>query len=131
MEYRAFLKKNMKTAAGKSPNSANSLVDKRRCDRYRFSTPISVSGNDASIISGITLEISEAGLSAVLASPLRIGDTVKLYPVVADTVTAQVRHNVGKIYGFQFLGMTNGQLGKLREMCRTLPRYPAKSKIGI
>jgi hypothetical protein len=75
----------------------------------------------------MTLEISERGLSAVFACPLAVGDTVQLEPVADDSVTAQVRHNVGKVYGFEFLQVTEEQTSKIRDDCRRLPLYPPNS----
>jgi hypothetical protein len=121
----------MNTATGESLNPTGSLVDRRLHPRYRFSVPVSVTGNDCAIIPAITLEISEGGLSAVLASPLSMGATVKIYPVASDTVTAQVRRQVGKIYGFQFLNLTPEQTGRLRNICSRLPRYPSDNRMGI
>ena len=79
----------------------------------------------------MTLEISEAGLSAVLVSELRIGDIVKVYPIAGETLTAQVRHRVGKIYGFEFLNVLDQQVSRLRDVCSRLPRYPDGNKLGI
>lgn len=78
----------------------------------------------------MTLEISESGLSAMLASPLKVGDSVRLEPVAAGAVTAQVRHNVGAIYGFEFLQVAEEQIDKLRDTCHRLQRYPP-NKRGI
>jgi hypothetical protein len=78
----------------------------------------------------MTLEISEKGLSAILASPLAIGGTVHLEPVAASTVIAQVRYIVGRVYGFEFLHVTAEQTNKLRDDCRRLPLYPP-NKMGI
>ena len=106
-------------------------TDRRRHKRFRLSVPVSISGHDASIIPAMTLEISEGGLSAVLVSELRIGDLVKVYPVAGQTLTAQVRHNVGKVYGFEFLNVSEEQVGRLRDVCSKLPRYPEANKMGI
>lgn len=121
----------MSTAIGESRTSPNPQIDRRRHNRYRFSVPVSVSASDATIIPAMTLEISEAGFSAVLASPVTIGATVKIYPMASDTLTAQVRHNVGKIYGFQFLNLTQEQSQRLLDICSRLPRYPARNRMGI
>ena len=79
----------------------------------------------------MTLEISEMGLSAALASDLKIGETVKLYPLADETWTAQVRHKVGNIYGFEFLDPSDKQVGRLRDICSRLPRYPENNKMGV
>jgi hypothetical protein len=79
----------------------------------------------------MTLEISEAGLSAVLASELRIGEIVKVYPVGGETLSAQVRHRVGKVYGLEFLNASDLQVRRLRDICSRLPRYPDGNRMGI
>jgi hypothetical protein len=78
----------------------------------------------------MTLEISEHGLSAVLASPLDAGTTAQLEPVAEHILTAQVRYNIGKVHGFEFLQITEEQISKLREKCGMLPLYPP-NKMGI
>lgn len=105
--------------------------DRRRHHRFRLSVPISVSGSDSSVIPAITLEISEAGLSAVLVSDLHIGDFVKIYPIAGETFAAHVRHRVGRVSGFEFLNPSELQVSRLREICTRLPRYPESNKMGI
>lgn len=121
----------MATAPGKQASATTGPVETRRYKRYRLTVPVSVCGSDASIIPGMTLEISEAGLSAVLASPLEIGARVKIYPVAGETLAAQVRRKVGKIYGFEFLKVTDEQILRIRQVSSRLPRYPEENGIGI
>jgi hypothetical protein len=120
----------MKSALAKQANVGNSVADRRRHGRYRYAAPISVHTGDGVIVPAITLEISQSGLSAMVSSPLKVGDTVRLDPVGGGTVTARVRHNVGKIYGFEFSQITEEQVQKLRDTCRRLPLYPP-NRMGI
>lgn len=120
----------MNSALSEQPGSANASVDRRSHKRYRFAAPISVHPSEGPAIAAITLEISERGLSAVLSSPLKIGDSVKIESVVPGKVTAQVRHNVGRVYGFQFVQISEEQTNKLRDDCRRLPLYPPNN-MGI
>jgi hypothetical protein len=120
----------MTLASTEQMGSANFPADRRRHSRYRFSAPISVRTSDGQVIRAMTLEISESGLSAMLASPLKVGDSVRLEPVLTAEVAAQVRHNVGAIYGFEFLQLTEEQIGKLRDNCGRMQRYPP-NKRGI
>ena len=120
----------MNTAAT-ARSSSTASTDRRRHKRFRLSVPISISGSDASIIPAMTLEVSEGGLSAVLVSELQIGDTVKVYPVAGETLTARVCHRVGKVYGFEFLDVSDQQVSRLRETCSRLPRYPEDNQMGI
>jgi hypothetical protein len=120
----------MKDAPAGKRSSSNPRLHRKLLARYRFSAPISVHTSEGRAIPAITLEISESGLSAVLASSVKLGGTVQLEPVAAGTVTAEVRHNVGKVYGFAFLQMTGEQTLKLRNECRGLPRFPP-NRMGI
>lgn len=106
-------------------------TDRRRYKRFRLSVPISITGEDGSVIPAITLEISEGGLSAVLVSELQIGDLVKVYPIAGETLVAQVRRRVGRVYGFEFLNPSDQQVSRLREVCSRLPRYPDSNRMGI
>lgn len=125
-----FLEKPMNSAAT-ARSSPTPTPDRRRHKRFRLSMPVSISGSDASIIPAMTLEVSEGGLSAVLVCDLQIGDTVKIYPIGGETLTAQVRHRVGKVYGFEFLEVSGQQVCWLRDTCSSLPRYPDNNKMGI
>jgi hypothetical protein len=105
--------------------------ERRRYPRYRLSQPISVQPKNGSPVLAITLEISEGGLSAVLASPVRIGGAVTISSLGADGLPAFVRRKIGKIYGFEFQELTEVQLSRLKDICRRLPRYPDRNRIGI
>jgi hypothetical protein len=120
----------MKAAPARKADSASHVVNRRLLARYRFSTPISVHPGDGSSVPAMTLEISESGLSAVLASAVKVGNTVLLEPVAGSTVTAKVRRNVGRVYEFTFLKMTLEQIQKLHDDCLRLPRYPP-NRMGI
>jgi len=110
--------------------SIDPLNERRNHPRYRFSAPLSVYTGDGDAIPAMIIEISERGLSAVLASPLEVGDNVRLEPVAASGVIAEVCHRVGKVHGFRFLQITEEQTLKLRSACRRLPRYP-RNRMGI
>jgi hypothetical protein len=106
-------------------------TERRRYLRYRLSQPISVKPQEGSPVLAITLEISEGGLSAVLASPIRVGAAVTICSLGAEALPALVQRKVGKIYGFEFQDLTEVQLSRLKEICRRLPRYPVHNRIGI
>jgi hypothetical protein len=55
---------------------------------------------------------------------------VELEAVAAGKVRAMVRHNIGKIYGFEFLNLTPEQTQQIRERCKLLPLYRGKT-LGI
>jgi PilZ domain len=115
---------------GESEKALEILPDRRRHLRYRFSIPISIRCADGVEIPGITIEISESGLSAITADPLRLNDLVELEPIAAGRVRALVRHNVGRVYGFEFLKLSAEQVLRIKESCKMLSRYRAKS-MGI
>lgn len=105
-------------------------IDRRRHPRYRFSVPLTICAADGLVIPGISIEISASGISAISASPLKINETVDLAPIANGKVLACVRHNVGKVYGFEFLNLTPDQTQQIIDNCRFLPLYRGKS-LGI
>ena len=120
----------MKAEPASQSHSVSTGVDRRRYRRYRLSTPIFVHTTEGLTIPAMTLEISERGLSAVLASPLKVGAMAQLEPVADNRLTAQVRYSIGRVHGFEFLQVTEEQANKLREKCSRLPVYPP-NKMGI
>ena len=116
----------MKTGAASSEVSL-SVPDRRRHDRYRFSAPVTVHVNGRSAIRGMSLEISESGMSALIGDALVVGDTVELEPVAGSLVSALVRRHSGKIYGFEFSNLTSAQFQRIVEICKSLPKYQCKA----
>ena len=108
-------------------DSPSVSFDRRHSRRYRLSVPISVHTAEGPAIPAITLEISDGGLSAVLAVPVKVGDTVQLERVAPGTVSALVRRKLGRVYGFEFLKLTKEQANKIQDDCRRLPLYPSNS----
>lgn len=106
-----------------SSEEALGIPDRRRHVRYRFSAPITVHVNGGSAIPGMSLEISESGMSALISHELTVGDTVEMEPVVGDKVSALVRRHSGKIYGFEFLNLSGAQTQRIAEACKLLPKY--------
>ncbi|HUO25352.1 MAG TPA: PilZ domain-containing protein [Candidatus Aquilonibacter sp.] len=96
--------------------------DRRSHVRYRRSDPVTVVAKGRHI-PAITVEMSQSGLSAVLSSPLNTGEAVEIYPIAGGTVQAQVRHRVGKVFGFEFLKLTEKQSRKIAKECKHLPVY--------
>ncbi|MGO9405282.1 MAG: PilZ domain-containing protein [Terriglobales bacterium] len=119
----------MQTVANHEPSPEN-LPDRRRHLRYRYSAPITIRSTECASIPGITIEISECGMSAITAHTLKIDEIVELHPVAGRAVSALVRRRVGRVYGFEFLHLTAKQTRKIRESCKSLARYPGNS-LGI
>src|SRR5260370_5766955 len=93
-------------------DSPSPSFDRRRTRRYRLSVPISVHTADGPAIPAITLEISDGGLSAVLAAPVKVGDTVQLEQVAPGTISAQIRRQIVRVYGCEFLQLTKDHAQK-------------------
>jgi len=104
--------------------------DRRRHPRHRLSVPLTIRGADGAVSRGISVEISTSGLSAIVAEPLQLDDTVELEPISAVNVLALVKRRIGKIYGFEFLELTAEQTQRIVDRCKSLPRYRGKS-LGI
>jgi PilZ domain-containing protein len=104
-----------------------SVSDRRRHPRYRYSAPITVLASDGSPVPGITLEISESGLSAVIGGPLQVEDTTEVEPVAGGKALARIRRHLGKIYGFEFVELTAEQAEQIRDKCKKLPIYRCRS----
>jgi hypothetical protein len=106
------------------------LPDRRRRLRYRFSIPITIRSTDGRATPGISMEISESGMSAITAESLEVADTVELEPIAGGRVLAVVRRNIGKVYGFEFLDLTAAQIKRINDRCKMLARYQGKT-LGI
>jgi len=104
-----------------------SAPDRRRHARYRFSVPITVHSSGHQAVRGMSLEISESGMSAMIGDVLQVGDTVELEPVAGGRVSALVRRHSGKIYGFEFRNLTPAQSRRIVESCELLPLYDSKT----
>jgi len=116
----------MRTDTASSETSL-SVPDRRRHVRYRFSAPITVHPNGRSAVRGMSLEISESGMSVLIGDVLVVGDTVELEPVAGSRVAALVRRHSGRIYGFEFSNLTPAQIQRIAEVCKSLPKYLCKT----
>jgi PilZ domain-containing protein len=83
----------------------------RRHRRYLFSVPLRVQhllAEGSGTTHGITLEISEGGMSAIVQGDLRIGEIADVdIPLPAGPLSALaiVRHKTAGHFGFEFLGL--------------------------
>ena len=101
----------------------------RRYARYRTELPliVKVLGQEGYLrIHGRCFEIAENGLGAVVTSEFRPGEMVSLelsIPKVAElqVLRAVVRHRMGFLHGFEFVGILPDQASQIRSFCRTLP----------
>jgi len=101
--------------------------DRRRHPRYRFSVPLTIRSADGVVARGISIEISESGLSAIASDSLKVDETVELEPIACGKIQAVVRRITGRVYGFEFLGLTTEQIQLIIESCKRLPVYKGNS----
>ena len=84
----------------------------RRYPRVLFSAPVTLRhliGGGVRKLRGITLDVSQGGLGALIDGDLRPGEVVDMDLRVGDTIlsaVAIVRHTTNVRSGFEFLGMT-------------------------
>jgi PilZ domain len=94
------------------------MADRRRHPRYRFSEPMKVCCSDGACLDGMSVEISQSGMSGMVQGSLLPGDVVRLQPVTGVIAAAVVRHKLGMLYGFEFLELAGEQARKIAERCR-------------
>jgi hypothetical protein len=100
----------------------------RRYARYRTEIPVIVKvlGKDGYLrIHGRCFELAEAGLGAVITSELSAGEMVTLEFSIPDApeplvIRSVVRHRMGFLHGFEFIGALPEQSEMVRAYCRKL-----------
>jgi PilZ domain len=99
----------------------------RRFERYRTEIPVIVRvlGQDGYVrIHGRCFEIAENGLGAVITSEFGAGEMVSLeFSIPGEpemVVRAVVRHRMGFLHGFEFVGLLPEQHEQIKAYCRTL-----------
>jgi PilZ domain-containing protein len=100
----------------------------RRYARYRTELPVIVKvlGTDGYMrIHGRCFEIAEAGLGAVITSELVAGEMVTLefsIPEISEpfVMRAVVRHRMGFLHGFEFIGALSRQSDLIQTFCKKL-----------
>ena len=82
------------------------IVDQRRQPRFKLDVPIKVNSRTSGSLKGHTVDISESGISAILALEVPLGEVVELeftLPFGLVTIYAMVRQRCAFRYGFQFV----------------------------
>lgn len=120
--------KSADTAEPAKAQSTDPILERRRHARYRFSEPLTVRRHDGTHLEGMSVEISEGGMSAIINGALRPGDVVQMQPVTGVTTSAMVRHKLGMLYGLEFLGLDNDQVDKIAERCRKCEPWRARTR---
>ena len=107
--------------AGALSQFANEPV--RRHPRAMLSVPLRLRhlmGGGIHNSPGITLDVSEGGVGALVQGDLRLGETVELdlqFPDRPLSVIAIVRHTSRVRSGFEFLGMTAEERSQIASTC--------------
>lgn len=100
----------------------------RRVARYRTELPVIVHvlvADEHVCVQGRCFEIGEGGLGAVIPREFAAGEMVSLefsLPQLhaVGRLRAVVRHRMGLLHGFEFLGLVPEQLELIRAYCRIL-----------
>jgi hypothetical protein len=77
---------------------------------------------------GISVDMSETGMSAMVKGLLKAGDSVELEPVAGGRTPAAVVHKLGRLYGFQFVGRSAERARRIAENCVRLARYRSQRR---
>ena len=108
----------------------------RRHPRTIFSVPITVHflvDGRAHSSHGITLDISEGGMGALIQAGLQVGETIQIdlpLPGHFLTVVAVVRHCSKLRSGFEFVGLTPEERGQITAASSLLFSGSSESGIG-
>jgi hypothetical protein len=101
-------------------NRGLSLVEQRRCPRFRLDVDIAVQARGRELLQGRTVDISESGIAAILKIEVEVGLVVQLdfsFPFHHVSALAVVRQRSAFRYGFQFAdpGDTRELIGRVCE----------------
>jgi hypothetical protein len=100
----------------------------RRHPRTLFSVPITVRSLEVGGVRsshGISLDISEGGMGALLQTTLQVGEKVKIdlpLPMNALSAVAVVRHSSKSRSGFEFVGLSPDECSQIAVASR--PIFP-------
>ena len=121
--------------AGMAPSTNRSASGKqrehRRFPRHRTDLPVIVNvlGQDGYVrIHGRCNEIAESGLGAVITAELSAGEMVSLELNLPNgsqlSLRAVIRHRMGFLHGFEFVGLEREQTEPILAYCQSLPQIP-------
>jgi hypothetical protein len=108
-------------------SASDPVTDRRRFPRYRFVEHILIRKAGGLAQSGMSLEIGAGGMSIATDQNLQVGEQVELDAVLDAKVGAIVRYSQGRIHGFEFVGISQEHMERIRTACRKLPRFYVKS----
>jgi hypothetical protein len=90
--------------------------------RFKFVVDISIRTRSCGVLAGVTVDISESGISAMLKIEVPLAEIVELgfiLPIGRVNISAMVRQRDAFRYGFQFIGSDAAQ-DVIRSTCRQL-----------
>ena len=90
-------------------------TERRRSPRYRFSEAMAVQCPGGTLMTGISAEISQGGMSAMVNGLLQVGDAAEVYPLAGAPVQARVRHKLGLLDGLEFTEISAAQIRQITE----------------
>jgi PilZ domain len=96
--------------------------ERRRRPRYLFSTAMTIRSAAGLAMPGISVEISEKGMSAMVSGSLKLGDRVELASPAAGQISALVRHKLGQLYGFEFIDLSPERARSIMQTCKNLAK---------
>jgi c-di-GMP-binding flagellar brake protein YcgR len=105
----------------------------RRYPRWIYSAPLTVRHLDAGGVRklrGITLDLSEGGMGALIQGILNLGEAVEIdlhFEQHAFNAVAIVRHTSSIRSGFEFLGMTAEERAQIASIVSCKPEAPTRS----
>ena len=115
----------LETQARSKANYPNGGV--QRHPRALFSVPIAVRhlmAGGVQTTRGVSLDISESGLGALVQGMLHVGDTVTInmnLPEHTFNAVAIVRHSSAVRSGFEFLGLSADERARLAKSATLVP----------
>ena len=75
--------------------------------------------------------MSTSGLSAMVSGALCEGDTVTLEPVAGGPASARVRHQLGRLYGFEFVDLSAEQTAQIEQNSLKFARTRRHAKSAL
>ncbi len=121
----------MTPPSSRDATAAAQQREHRRFPRYRTDLRliVKVLGEEGYLrIHGRCTEIAESGLGAVITAELGPGEMVALeFSIPGEhglELRAVVRHRMGFLHGFEFVGILPEQIQDIVAFCQTLARIP-------
>ena len=87
-------------------NQTERLIDARQHSRFKLDVDVKIYSRISSVVTGRTVDISEAGLAAMLRIEVPVEQVVRLefkLPLGSVSIRALVRQRNAFRYGFQFV----------------------------